>query len=252
MVVPPVPEPAPRPPPSVLPEFPIPPTPPQVNSNADHPSDLLNFSRWRLELPTGSDGDIDRVEPEDLDDFSVSPFFLVNSERTGVSFRAHAGGATTDNSGFPRSELREMRTDDDEADWSVDSERTMTIIQRVVRLPQVKPHVVVGQIHDDEDDVVMVRLEGIRMFVESRGTDLGTLTNGYRLGDWFKIRIIVDNGKISVEFNENKVVEMPSELARCDGGCYFKAGCYTQSNETIDDEDEYAEVHISELTVSSN
>ena len=246
--------PAPPPPPVRQPTINIPvpvaPPAPRANNNADDPSELLNLSRWRLELPTGRDGNIDRLDPDELDGYSKAPFFRLNTDQTGVIFRAHAGGATTGNSGFPRSELREMKDDEDEADWSVNSKRTMTIIQRVVELTPNKPHVVVGQIHDDEDDVVMVRLEGQRLFVQSRGITLGTLEDRYLLGEWFKIRIIVDDGAITVEYNDTITVEMPDNLARCDGGCYFKAGCYTQSNEEFDDDDEFAEVHIAELTVS--
>ena len=110
----------------------------------------------------------------------------------GVAFRAPVGGATTGNSSYPRSELREMSADGRrEAGWTNASGRhIMTINQAITATPRAKPHVVAGQIHGAEDDVVMIRLEGRRLFVESDGTDVGLLDPRYRLGTRFTVSII--------------------------------------------------------------
>jgi hypothetical protein len=53
------------------------------------------------------------------------------------------------------------------ASWSNESgTHTMRLRQAVTKLPEAKPHVVTAQIHDEDDDVVMVRLEGTQLEVE--------------------------------------------------------------------------------------
>jgi hypothetical protein len=146
----------------------------------------------------------------------------------GVAFRAPVGGATTGNSSYPRSELREMSADGQhEAGWTNATGRhVMTINQAITATPQVKPHVVAGQIHDAEDDVVMIRLEGRRLFVESDGDDVGLLDPAYRLGTRFTVSIAADPTGIQVVYDESRSVHV-HKVGR---GWYFKAGCYPQSN----------------------
>jgi hypothetical protein len=84
-----------------------------------------------------------------------------NAARTGVVFQANAGGATTSNSGYPRSELREMAAGGaTEASWSTTSgTSTMTERLAITHLTTAKPQVTVGQVHDGSDDVLVVRLD---------------------------------------------------------------------------------------------
>ncbi len=42
----------------------------------------------------------------------------------------------------------------------------------------VKPHIVAGQIHDADDDVIVFRLEGKKLFIDHNGAELALcLTN---------------------------------------------------------------------------
>ena len=122
----------------------------------------------------------------------------------------------------------------------------MTIRQAITHLPEVKPHVVAGQIHDAEDDVVMIRLEEANLFVEGGGEDLGTLDPAYVLGSVFTIRVEASGGEIRIAYNDGA----PIVVTRSGDGMYFKAGCYTQSNtDRGDDAAAYGEVVIYDLTV---
>jgi poly(beta-D-mannuronate) lyase len=121
----------------------------------------------------------------------------------------------------------------------------MTISQAITALPQGKPQVVAGQIHDDEDDVIMVRLNGSKLFVESDGRQVGVLDPAYRLGTRFTVQIVATPGRIRVTYNGIKTVGME----RDGSDYYFKAGCYTQANDDNSDEDSYGEVVIHALTV---
>lgn len=134
------------------------------------------------------------------------------------------------------------------ASWSnLTGTHTMTIREAITRVPEVKPHVVAAQIHDAENDVVMVRLEGTHLFVEyGDGEGEFTLDEAYVLGTPFDLRITAAGGRVQVDYNGVRAGDVP--LAG--EGWYFKAGTYTQSNpERGDAADAAGEVVIYSLDV---
>ncbi|NUP13922.1 MAG: polysaccharide lyase family 7 protein [Polyangiaceae bacterium] len=216
------------------------------------PAELLDLSNWKLTLPISEAGDESPLEIKqpDLATYSVDPYFHLDAAKDGVIFQAHAGGATTSNSGYPRSELREMTSRGaDLASWSTTSgTHTLVVTQAITHLPAAKPHVVAGQIHDDSDDVVMIRLEDEYLFVEGGGDDLGELDPNYVLGTPFAIKLVAADGVIQVYYNDltTPKVEVEADAS----GCYFKAGVYTQSNTSTGDEPSaYGEVVVYDLSV---
>ncbi|MDP2310815.1 MAG: polysaccharide lyase family 7 protein [Pseudomonadota bacterium] len=215
------------------------------------PSDVLNLTNWKLTLPVGDAESPTEIEQPELESYSIDPYFLLSPTGDGVVFRANAGGVSTSGSGYPRSELREMTNDGaDKASWSTSSgTHTLTITQAITHLPEVKPHVVAGQIHDANDDVVVIRLEADRLFVDQGGTNIGDLDTSYQLGEEFTVRFVAENGEIGVYYED---MATPAVTLRADtDGCYFKAGTYTQSNTDRGDAPEaYGEVEIYDLVVS--
>jgi len=215
------------------------------------PADVLDLAAWKLTLPTGDEGSPTEILQPELATFELEPYFHLDEARDAVVLRAHAGGVTTENSSYPRCELREMESGGaDEAAWSTSTgAHTMTITQAITHLPEVKPHVVAGQVHDAEDDVVMIRLEGANLFVEGGGEDLGTLDASYTLGTPFTVKIEAQAGHIRVFYED--LVTPSVDIERDVEDCYFKAGAYTQSSpERGDDADAYGEVVIYDLTVT--
>ena len=210
------------------------------------PAGIINLANWKLTLPTGDDEAAEIRQPK-LMQFRDPRYFHVDAVGDGVVFRAPVGGSTTGNSEYPRSELREMTAGGEkEASWSGESgTHVMTINQAITALPGGKPEVVAGQIHDDEDDVVMVRLHGSKLFVESDGRQLGVLDPNYQLGTRFTVQFVATPGLIRITYNGIKAVD----LKRDGDGYYFKAGCYTQANEDNGEEGSYGEVVIHALTV---
>lgn len=212
------------------------------------PSKVLDLRNWKIALPidTPHAGTPDEIKQPELAGFMLSPYFYAG--KGGIVFQAHAGGATTKNSKYPRSELREMEPGGGNAAWSNNSgTHTMTIRQAITQTPQAKPHVVAGQIHDGSDDVIMVRLEGRHLFVEADGTTIGTLQDGYNLGTVFTVRIETSNGQIRVFYNDVLKVKYD----RAGSSFYFKAGVYTQSNPSRGDApDAYGQVVIYDLRVT--
>jgi hypothetical protein len=227
---------------------PKPKTPPPTPQLTPH--SFLGLTNWRLALPvnTAHAGEPDQIDQPELAGFSLNPYFYLTENKSGVVFRAHASGATTKNSNYPRSELREMTNNGTQAAaWSNKTGvHTMTVRQAITHTPVVKPHVVAGQIHDDDDDVVMIRLEGSRLFVQGDGDDLGLLDENYNLGTVFTIKIVASGGHIVIYYNDVLKVD----YAKSKSGLYFKAGCYTQSNtDRGDDAEAYGEVVIYSLKV---
>jgi Alginate lyase len=212
------------------------------------PGELLDLTRWKLTLPTG-DGEPDEILPPALLTFEQPPQFWLDAAIPAVVFRAEAGGVTTSGSSYPRSELRELADGRELAAWSTTSGRhVMTIRQAITATPPVKPHVVAGQIHDADDDLVMIRLEGEHLFVEGDGDELGDLDPAYVLGTEFTVSIAVEDGTIDIYYDDPTTPAV--SVQRDADGCYFKAGAYTQSNlEQGDAADAYGEVAIRELLV---
>ncbi|WP_345605595.1 polysaccharide lyase family 7 protein [Pseudonocardia adelaidensis] len=190
------------------------------------PGDVLNLANWKLTLPTGAGNEPEEIHPPQLTSFS-DDFFRLDDTRDGVVFTANAGGVTTNGSSYPRCELREM-DGGALASWSNRAgTHTMTLREAITKLPEVKPHVVAAQIHDAENDVVMVRLEGTHLFVEyDDGEGEFTLDEHYALGTPYDLRITAANGRVQVAYNGRQAGDVP--LAG--DGWYFKAGTYTQSN----------------------
>lgn len=224
---------------------PPPPPPPPPPSNP-----VMDLSRWRLELPVNEGDDVRRVEWPELATFELAPFFRMSEDEDSILFRVNAGGATTVNSQFPRSELREMNGPNTARWFIARATHIMEIEQRIVAITEEKPHIVAGQIHDEDDDIVMIRFEDDdddRLFVESDGDKLGTLDDDYELGQWFNVRIEASEGRVQVFYNGDLRVD---ESMSCVGSCYFKAGAYLQSNTDEDDASAYGEVEIRSLTIT--
>lgn len=215
------------------------------------PAEVLDLSSWKLTLPTDNQrqGRADEISVEDLQTFSHPDFFFINADADGVLFRAPCRGKTTKGSKYPRSELREMENPEKRAAWSTDDKmlHVMTLKLAITQTPAKKKHVVCAQIHDKTDDVLMVRLEGKKLFIERNDLKEIPLDNDYQLGTPFEIKIQAGQGKIKLWHNGTQKLDWK----KFSNGCYFKAGCYTQSNtDRGDSPDSYGEVLIQELKLS--
>ncbi|WP_232668618.1 polysaccharide lyase family 7 protein [Pseudonocardia sp. TRM90224] len=216
-------------------------TAPTAPSPSRSPGEVLDLANWSLTLPSGSAGDpVDILQP-DLNRYSDDAFHVTDAG-DGVVFTATAGGVTTENSAYPRSELREMtrtgmtstekggteKAGTEKAAWSsAAGTHTLTVRQAITQTPQVKPHVVSAQIHDGNDDVVAVRLEGARLFAEyDNGAGEVLLDPAYLLGTPFDLQIVAAQGGVWITYNGTSKAEIPLSGE----GWYFKTGSYVQSN----------------------
>jgi len=211
-----------------------------VADEPNAPASVLDLTCWKLTLPVDTDrpGRPDEIIWPKLKTLVEKKHFFVNRNRDGVVFRAHCGGSTTKGSKYPRCELREMvrpvaaagdsQSKPQKAAWATDDDQThtMTMMVAITQTPSVKKHVVCAQIHDADDDVMMVRLEGTKLFIERNKTGDVMLNRKYQLGSPFNLKIQANDGHIKVWY-EN---ELKMDWKKSARKCYFKAGCYTQSN----------------------
>ncbi len=218
---------------------------PTPTATAQYPAQLLDLTNWYLTLPTGSPGEPDTVMQPELGTYTSQWFRVVGD---GVAFTAGVGGVTTENSTYPRSELREM-DGTKKASWSNTSgTHVMELREAFTALPTAKPDVVGAQIHDSESDVIEVRLEGARLLVKDGSTNDDTVMDpNYVLGTPYDLRIVAANGHIAVFYNGVQ----KADILRSGSEWYFKAGSYVQSNLTRGDQpDAVGTVVISTLKVT--
>lgn len=188
------------------------------------PSQVINLTNWKITLPTGEEDHPTEVLQPALASYEDVNFYASDAGDY-VIFRVTGNGVTTSGSSYPRCELREMDYPD-RASWSTLDDRYLFEAEYAVRS---NAKVVVAQIHDAEDDLVMVSLEGTRLVAEySYGKGLGSEKvpiGEVQQGQWFRIAISAANGVVSVSLNG--VVRVTRNKSR--SGCYGKAGAYLQS-----------------------
>ena len=217
---------------------------------AELPAQTLDLSRWRLTLPvdTARPGTPDEIRQPQLASFVDRQYFFTGKS-DGVVFRAHCGGKPTRGSSYPRCELREMdERSMTRAAWDTDTPMAHTMIMKVAitKTPPVKSHVVCAQIHEADDDLMMIRLEGKKLFIERNSVGDVMLDREYRLGSPFELNNQASDGSVRVWYNTE--LRMTWKVSR--QGCYFKAGCYTQSSTAKGDAaDSCGEVVIYRLKV---
>jgi serine/threonine protein kinase len=221
-------------------------------SGCEYPGQVLDLRNWLLNTPVmNAKGDPEEIKQPRLNDFTSPPWFQVGDGCQGVRFRASVAAVTTDNSSYPRSELREMTPSGDTAGWSSDSgTHTMTVVEAFTALPKGKPHVVGAQIHDEDDDVSVLRLEGTNLyFTKGDDTHFKLITDDYQLGTRIEVKYVVSNNTVQAYYNG----QLQTSFIKNFSDAYFKAGAYVQANCKKDnvpcDLDNYGETTVYSVQV---
>jgi hypothetical protein len=213
-------------------------TPAPAPAAYDVPTEILRA--WKLQLPvppTTGGGAVQELEGAALAAYRSDWFDVLAGG--ALRFRAPTDGATTSGSKYPRSELREMAGPGARASWSIiRGGHHLEIVQAITAQPRGKPDVVAGQIHDGNDDLVVVRLEGRRLIVDVRGKEVALLSGHYVLGQQFAVHFWAGGGRVKVFHYPGgsppdgwwRAFQPAASFEADVDGCYFKVGCYTQSN----------------------
>lgn len=163
-----------------------------------------------------------------LKTYERKPYFYTEGTSTGVVFTAPANGATTDNSDNPRSELRQMLANGDPAAWS-NKTATWSVegLMAFTALPSSTQTVVGMQLHDNTNDLTVLRLEGSDLYITQGNNDhFHHVTSSYTLGTFMKVKLESRKGG-GVRWYINDVFEK-LVYSGTFSGCYYKVGAYTQ------------------------
>lgn len=222
---------------------PAPPAPPPTPAP---PS--VDLTRWKLTLPVVVNGKVQEIPPPALSIYSDKYW---TPQPDGYLCRTWHGGGTTSGSSNPRTELRELNADGSLASWSTTKgTHTMTVVTQVNRLTKVKPHVVLAQIHDDQDDVTVWRLEGSKLYItKGDNPHAFQVRDNVALGEVLSLGFDVSAGVVRYRLG-GQVLDYA--LTAKTSSCYFRCGLYLQSNPKTapgESTDEYAEVVLHAATV---
>lgn len=224
-----------------------------VKAKGSNAGQVLDLQNWKLTLPVNTEhnGDPDEIKQPELNTYSDDKYFFVNKNKDAVTFRANVGGETTKGSNFARSELREM-VGSEKAAWSSSKgKHTLFIDQRVTHLPDVRKHMVIGQIHDDTKYVIFFRLEDTKLLVSVNGGQRVVLDPDYTLGKRFSVKFVVENNETKCFYDNVLKYTFSGSFS----DAYFKAGAYVQSSckgkKMVEGEscDAYGEVEIYDLWI---
>lgn len=179
---------------------------------------------------------VKEVSPPQLATYERKPYFYLDNPSQGVVFVAPVNGATTPNSQNPRSELRQL-VNGENAAWSNKSQTwIMDSIHMVAEYPASSDDtrgVVTMQIHDGNDDVSVLRYERSGEVWVTRGdnTHHDLVIPNYVLRTWVTVRVVAKAGG-GIYWYVNNLTTPVASVPGVFSGCYFKAGCYTQGNES--------------------
>jgi hypothetical protein len=172
------------------------------------------------------------------DGFSQDPEFTLNADGD-AQFRMYVeNGRTSENTKYPRSELREFQLNGTtRAAWNSGSgTHYMKGRSRIDTVPSAKPWVVFFQCHDAESDLARVQLENgaivCRRSPPGGGSEVRTvIKTSYSLGTWIEWEMRFVSGTMTILLDGATVL---TASGMGTSGCYFKTGCYNQVSSASD------------------
>lgn len=251
----------------------------------------IDLSNWKVTIPEGEGkGGAISVEPPKILDYATNealkPYMYNDSTKGALVFYAYPTSATTANTKYSRSELREqMEPGDDDVNWTFKQGGTLKAklaMDEVTRDKNGKYHkVIILQIHgrltDEQRDFIgqkdnnappvlkvywqngkiRVKTKKLKFAgIDAKGIlykEAWTDDEGFNFEEEvgfrkFQIEIKVTDGKMVVILNKNEYAVYDDFNMKRWGifENYFKAGNYFQSR----DEGSFARVNFYELTVS--
>lgn len=212
-----------------------PPPPPPNSPTPPPPPPTLNLQElWNLTVPSKDPKKPNRPKTVSFPELATYKDEFYNKTKEGIIMKVPTTGATTPNSKYPRCEFRELNKDGSLAAWQTDKgTHSMEVVTVVQKTTKNKPQICIAQIHDDKDDVCMVRYEDGKIIVSGNHFEKFEITTT-KLNEEIDISISCRESIITIVVN-GKSKALPPIKAK---GCYFKAGNYLQSNESFDKNDE--------------
>jgi hypothetical protein len=203
------------------------------------PGGNFNLSTWQLQLPIGDQGP-QTIGMEQLVSGFSNPYFYTDKRDGALTFWCPEKGVHTPNSHYPRSELREMNTNNSPANWDVEGNHTLSATLMVVKVPH---NVTIGQIHIGSplrSGLAPSTKPLVELYYHSNGDIVVGIENSpaggqtvHTLGNVplntkFTYQIKANGSALTVSINGvPHAYTMPASFNGY--GEYFKAGAYIQS-----------------------
>lgn len=184
--------------------------------------DFISDDVWNLTLPSEIEDKPKVVKFPELNYYNDEDYQLT---KKGILMQAAVDGVTTKNSRYPRCEFRELNKDGSRASWDSKDVHELKLLIQVLELPPKKPEICICQVHDAEDDVFEIRYEKNQIVVEGDVLKSVIVPDKIGLNQDINISISIDNSKTIIKINKFELI-----FSFTKKNCYFKAGCYTQSN----------------------
>lgn len=239
---------------------------------ASSPADALNINglngstggHWNLGIgyrPSDPEGGVhkDTTWQQLKDGWSDNRYLKLNGAGDGVVLRVYAdGGRTSTNTKYPRDEFRELQSNGTtKATWNGTSgTHTLEGKTKVTHFMAQKPEVVIAQIHDANDDRILITVEGgseDHVVVDVNGTELTDepILTGYTTGDeiHWKIQYSAASGGTLKVYIANVLKLTKTGVGLGSSGNYFKVGAYSQANnrDQSNSASDYFEVELRDL-----
>ena len=197
------------------------------------------------EGPPGKQGKhVDFTLTEIENDVVVPGYADLRTDVGAIRLTSYVGAATTPNSTHSRTEYRELKANGvDKASWSSTSGRHYVWCRgAIIRLAPGRPHTVIAQIHDADDDVATIRVEGsnvVSTFGDSGRP--GTLTTSLvpgQIHEWMIETIRSGTSTIIRYYWDDMATPKATQKYGGGSGNYFKFGNYHQSTTSRDNQGE--------------
>lgn len=210
-----------------------------------HALDSFDFTHWKLTLPVGESGAAEghpmEVQAAKLSGGYTHPEYFYKNADGHLVFWCPVTGTKTENTEFPRSELREViNPQDDNVCWAAPGTHTLNARCRVIEVPSSQK-VIIGQIHGYSGKAKpLIKLQFFKGRVEalvkenaSKGKDLKLTFPDVGMDKDFEYEIKLQDGLLSISVNGSNqsvnVFEKDPEWAK--QTLFYKVGAYTQDNE---------------------
>jgi hypothetical protein len=204
------------------------------------PGGNFDLSIWELQEPYGSPDNPTTYVSSELVGASghQSAYFYTDTTDGSMTFWDPENGVTTQNSNYPRSELREMTSSGAAANWLSTGTHTLSATVKATEIPD---HVAVGQIHLGTGTPVSTKplLElfyyssgKIEMAIEQTpagGNEIPYPVGTVPLGTKWSYVIGLSGNTISFSLNGGATQTWTMSSTFNEEGMYFKAGDYDQS-----------------------
>lgn len=253
---------------------------PEAPSAGVAPSGNFNLSIWKLTLPVsrtyyfGSGGDsAAEILPGTnehsgilpLDQGFVDTDYFYTAADGSMAFKTLlSGGASTTNSSYVRSELRELYqwtpgSSTENANWPNEGSHTLQATVKVVEYYAADPQTVVGQIHAKDSSKALLKLQWdgptapVRAIINNDPSSGNPFSLSFGVVGTqpftYTIRLVENTLSITVNGNTQTVTFGQNGMSSAwdDHVYYFKAGNYAQADR---ESGGLFEVHISALSVT--